>query len=91
MDESDVLDLEEGSGETRVVGNLCLVGKVLNPKLLNTTAITNICTTAWKTRSPFSVTSWTNNIFLFHFEEIEDKEMALAERPWSIMNSLMVL
>ncbi|KAI8528202.1 hypothetical protein RHMOL_Rhmol12G0132200 [Rhododendron molle] len=91
MEDSDVLDLEEGSGETGVVGNLCLVGKVLNPKLLNTTAITNICTTAWKTRSPFSVTSWNNNIFLFRFEEIEDKEMVLSDRPWSIMNSLMVL
>ncbi|KAF7152387.1 hypothetical protein RHSIM_Rhsim01G0140300 [Rhododendron simsii] len=90
MDETDVLDLEEGSGETGAVGSLCLVGKMLNPKPFNTTAITNICTTAWKTRSPFSVTSW-NNVFLFRFEEIEDKEMILSEKPWSIMNSLMVL
>ncbi|KAF7153207.1 hypothetical protein RHSIM_Rhsim01G0198800 [Rhododendron simsii] len=86
MDDSDVLDLEEGSSETGIVGNLCLVGKVLNLKLLNTTAITNICIAAWKTRSPFSVTSWNNNIFLFRFEE-----MVLSDRPWSIMNSLMVL
>lgn len=91
MDETDILDLKEGSGETGVVGNLFLVGKVLNPKPLNTTAITNICTSAWKTRYPFSVTSWNNKVFLFRFEEIENKKMVLSERPWSIMNSLMVL
>ncbi|KAG5553066.1 hypothetical protein RHGRI_011056 [Rhododendron griersonianum] len=91
MDNLEILDLEEGSGDTEVVGNLCLVGKVLSPKAINTVAITNICTAAWKTRSPFTVTSWNNNIFLFRFEETEDREMVLGERPWSIMNSLLVL
>lgn len=31
----EVLDLEEGSGETGEITNLCLLGKVLNPKPLN--------------------------------------------------------
>ncbi|KAF7116964.1 hypothetical protein RHSIM_RhsimUnG0009800 [Rhododendron simsii] len=91
MDEHEILDLEEGSGETGEVGNQCLVGKVLSPKIINSTAITNVCTVAWKTRSPFSVTPWSNNVFLFRFEEAEDRELVLRARPWSIMNSLLVL
>ncbi|KAI8547585.1 hypothetical protein RHMOL_Rhmol07G0207600 [Rhododendron molle] len=75
MDDLEILDLEEGAGETGEVSNLCLVGKVLNPKIINSIAITNICTTAWKTRSPFSVTPWNNNVFLFRFEEAEDREL----------------
>ncbi|KAG5556727.1 hypothetical protein RHGRI_007108 [Rhododendron griersonianum] len=73
------------------INNLCLVGKVFNPKPFNVTAITNICTSAWKTRAPFSVVPWGVNIFLFRFEEIEDKNEILKEGPWSMMNSLMVL
>ncbi|KAG5522535.1 hypothetical protein RHGRI_034634 [Rhododendron griersonianum] len=90
-DDLEILDLEEGSGETEEVSNHCLIGKILSPKAINTVAVTNICTTAWRTRSPFSVTSWNNNIFLFRFEEAENREMVLMERPWSIMNSLLVL
>lgn len=91
MDDLEILDLEEGSSETGEVSNLCLVGKVLSPKIINNIAITNVCSTAWKTRSPFSVIPWNNNVFLFRFEEAEDRELVLMERPWSVMNSLLVL
>ncbi|KAG5524196.1 hypothetical protein RHGRI_031006 [Rhododendron griersonianum] len=91
MDDLKILDLEEGSSETGEVSNLCLVRKVLSPKIINNTAITNVCSTAWKTRSPFSVIPWNNNVFLFRFEEAEDRELVLMERPWSVMNSLLVL
>lgn len=91
MDSVEILDLDEGVGESGEINNLCLVGKVFNPKPFNVTAITNICTSAWKTRAPFSVVPWGVNIFLFRFEEIEDKNEILKEGPWSMMNSLMVL
>ncbi|KAF7128084.1 hypothetical protein RHSIM_Rhsim11G0021600 [Rhododendron simsii] len=91
MEEVEFLDLEEGSGETGEVGNLCLVGKILNPKPLNSQAITNCFSVAWKTRGSFSVTPWNNNIFLFRFEDPEDRSKVLQNRPWSFMNSLMVL
>ncbi|KAF7119989.1 hypothetical protein RHSIM_Rhsim13G0038300 [Rhododendron simsii] len=91
MDDLEILDLDVGSGKTGEVSNLCLVGKVLSPKIINSITITNVCTTAWKTRSPFSVTPCNNNVFLFRFEEAEDRELVLMERPWSVMNSLLVL
>lgn len=87
----EVLDLEEGSGETGEITNLCLLGKVLNPKPLNVLAISNICNTAWKTRAPFSVVPWNNNVFLFRFQDAGDKASIIRDSPWSINNSLLVL
>lgn len=37
------------------------------------------------------MTPWDNNVFLFRFKEAEDRELVLEDRPWSIMNSLLVL
>ncbi|KAF7139162.1 hypothetical protein RHSIM_Rhsim07G0116500 [Rhododendron simsii] len=91
MAEFDILDLEEGSDETRVSNNHCLVGKVIQTKILNASIITNILAAAWKTRAPYHVSDWNNNVFLFHFEDSEDKRRILQDGPWSIMNSLLVL
>lgn len=91
MTEAEILDLEEGSGETGEIRNLCLVGRILSPKTLNPTAITNVVTSAWKTRASFSVVPWQNNTFLFRFEDEEDKDSILQEGPWSIMNNLLIL
>lgn len=87
----EVLDLEEESGETGEITNLCLLGKVLNPKPLNVLAISNICNTAWKTRAPFSVVPWSNNVFLFRFQDAEDKASIIRDSPWLVNNSLLVL
>lgn len=91
MAELDYLDLEEGSGETGELSSLCLVGKVVNQKTLNVTAVTNILNAAWKTRAPFSVVPWSNNVFLFRFQEDEDRTTVLKDGPWLVMSSLLIL
>ncbi|KAF7146318.1 hypothetical protein RHSIM_Rhsim04G0150700 [Rhododendron simsii] len=91
MAEFEILDLEEGSGETGVSNSQCLVGKVIQSKVLNATIITNILAAAWKTRAPYHVSDWNNNVFLFRFEDPEDKRLVMQNGPWSIMNSLLVL
>lgn len=65
MAELDILDLEEGSGETGVASSLCLVGKVIQVKRLSAIIVQNILVAAWKTRAPFHVVDWSNNVFLF--------------------------
>ncbi|KAH7851165.1 hypothetical protein Vadar_007998 [Vaccinium darrowii] len=89
--DNDILDLEEGSGDTEVVNSLCLAGKIIHHKTLNTLAVANILRSAWKTRSEFSIVPWTNNVFLFRFEDEEDKKQVLADGPWSVMNNTLVL
>lgn len=91
MTDAEILDLEEGSGETGEIRNLCLVGWIMSPKNLNPIGITNVIKSAWKTRASFSVIPWENNTFLFRFEEAEDRDSILQDGPWSIMNNLMVL
>ncbi|KAI8005918.1 hypothetical protein LOK49_LG07G01536 [Camellia lanceoleosa] len=87
----DSFDLLEGSDECEDVSHCCLVGKVLAPKLLNRPAVSNILRGAWKTRRGVSITSWNDNIFLFQFEDVEDRQRILDESPWSVMGSLLVL
>ncbi|KAF7146847.1 hypothetical protein RHSIM_Rhsim03G0009600 [Rhododendron simsii] len=91
MADADFVDLEEGSGETGEISNVCLVGKVLGTKMFNGPVVFNILTAVWKTRASFTVTPWNNNIFLFRFEEEEDRRFVLQEGPWSVMNNLLVL
>ncbi|KAF7136176.1 hypothetical protein RHSIM_Rhsim08G0187900 [Rhododendron simsii] len=85
----EILDLEEGSGETREVTNLCLVGRILSPKVLNAAAISNVFSSVWRTRAPFSMVPWYQT-FLFRFEDVEDKDSILMDGPWSIMNNLVI-
>ncbi|KAF7152826.1 hypothetical protein RHSIM_Rhsim01G0110700 [Rhododendron simsii] len=91
MADAEILDLEEGSGETGEIRNHWLVGRILSPKALNPLAVSNVFTSVWKTRASFSVVPWQNNTFLFRFEDGEDRDSILQEGPWSIMNNLLIL
>ncbi|KAL7177622.1 hypothetical protein ACSBR2_030892 [Camellia fascicularis] len=54
--------------------NLCLIGKIMVPKLLNKQAVSRIILGAWKTR----------------VENEDDKALVLKTAPWSIMGNLLV-
>lgn len=85
MADSEILDLEEGVGDSEANTSLCLMGKVLNPKPLNLIAVTNIINAAWKTRVPVKITPWGSiNTFLFKFDSVEDK-MAIS-LGWSLVD-----
>ncbi|KAH7859818.1 hypothetical protein Vadar_005830 [Vaccinium darrowii] len=92
MADTEVLELEEGTGDSEGNISLCLMGRVLNPKPINLGAVTNIINSAWKTRAPVRITPWgNNNTFLFKFDSVEEKMHILKDGPWSIMNNLLVL
>ncbi|KAG5566620.1 hypothetical protein RHGRI_002246 [Rhododendron griersonianum] len=87
----EILDLEEGSGETGEISNRCLVGKILAQKTLNLQGVTNILKSSWKTRANFTIALWSSSVFLFRFEDEEDCNEVLKDGPWSVMNNLLVL
>ncbi|KAG5530897.1 hypothetical protein RHGRI_025748 [Rhododendron griersonianum] len=91
MAEPEILDLEEGSGDTGEISNRCLVGKILAQKTLNLQGVTNILKSSWKTRADFTIALWSSNVFLFRFEDEEDCNEVLKDGPWSVMNNLLVL
>ncbi|KAH7859138.1 hypothetical protein Vadar_032063 [Vaccinium darrowii] len=91
MADFGILDLEEGSGDSGVNSSRCLVGKVFQGKNLKAPILYDILKVAWRTRAPFYVDEWNNNVFLFRFETEEDRRNIIQEGPWSVMNNLLVL
>ncbi|KAI7992533.1 hypothetical protein LOK49_LG12G00055 [Camellia lanceoleosa] len=87
----DFVELPEGSDESVDISNRCLVGKVLAPKPLNKPAVANIIKGAWKPRANLVISPWADNLFMFHFDDVEDRRRALLEAPWSVMGFLLVL
>ncbi|KAI8000015.1 hypothetical protein LOK49_LG09G01931 [Camellia lanceoleosa] len=84
-------DLLKGTDESEDVSGRCLVGKILAPKLLNRQVVLNIIHSAWKTRKPVRISSWNDNVYLFQFEELADRQKVLEDAPWSVMGSLLAL
>ncbi|KAI7996417.1 hypothetical protein LOK49_LG10G01530 [Camellia lanceoleosa] len=72
-------ELPEVTDECEDVSHRCLVGKVLAPKILNKPAVNKILFVAWKTRAGVSITPWKENIYLFQFEDLEDRSRVLLE------------
>ncbi|GMP91233.1 hypothetical protein CsSME_00042012 [Camellia sinensis var. sinensis] len=87
----ETFDLTEGCDECEDVSGLCLVGKILTPKTLNRTIVSNILQNAWKPCSQFDISPWGDNVYLFQFSESEDQCKVLDEAPWSVIGNLLVL
>ncbi|KAL7163699.1 hypothetical protein ACSBR2_039760 [Camellia fascicularis] len=87
----EAFELPEVTDECEDVSPRCLVGKIIAPKILNKPAVSNILLAAWKARAGVVITPWKENVFLFQFEDLEDRLRALQEAPWSVMGSLLVL
>ncbi|KAI8021070.1 hypothetical protein LOK49_LG03G02358 [Camellia lanceoleosa] len=87
----ETLDLSEECDECEDVSELCLVWKILTPKILNRIAISNILQSVWKPRSQLVISSWGDNVYVFQFSKSEDWCKVLDEAPWSVMGNLLVL
>lgn len=51
----------------------------------------NIIKGAWKTKNPFVINPWEQNLFLFCFSTKEDRDKIIEESPWSVMGNLLAL
>ncbi|KAL7177015.1 hypothetical protein ACSBR2_030365 [Camellia fascicularis] len=88
---ADGLSLEEGSGKSDDTSNRCLIGKILAPKTLNKTAVSNIIRPAWRTRGELTISPWQDNVYLFQFSEEDDRHRVLRDSPWSVMGWLLIV
>ncbi|CAL5438970.1 unnamed protein product [Camellia sinensis] len=50
-----------------------------------------VINSAWKTRASLRISPWNENVYLFQFDELEDRRRVLEDAPWSVMGSLLVL
>ncbi|KAL7224390.1 hypothetical protein ACSBR1_025780 [Camellia fascicularis] len=79
------LELVEDGERAKEVSLLCLMGKVLGPKVLNKNDVSSILSGA------LTISPWSDNTFIFRFSDGDDRDRILNESPWLIMGYLLVL
>ncbi|KAI7983760.1 hypothetical protein LOK49_LG15G00619 [Camellia lanceoleosa] len=89
--ELNSIELVDGPDARDEVSQRCLLRKILGSKSLNKQAVSSIIHGAWNVRNSFSISPWNDNLFLFTFEDDEDRQWVLEEAPWSVMGNLTVL
>lgn len=68
-----------------------LVGKLISNRFISKTALKNSMVGAWKTRHDFNIDIIGSNIFLFIFENRDDREWILRNGPWFFDRCLLVI
>ncbi|TXG60503.1 hypothetical protein EZV62_015076 [Acer yangbiense] len=83
------------SEETSIDGvkdvDRCLVGKVLAYKKVNREAFKGLIEQIWSPYGQVEVESVGDNLFMFYFNNGEDRNRVLQRGPWHFGNSLIVL
>ncbi|KAK3193077.1 hypothetical protein Dsin_024387 [Dipteronia sinensis] len=91
-EDSVIYELSEDaqrSGKADV--DLCLVGKVLSGKKVNREAFKILIEQLWRSFGKVDVESVGDNIFMFCFNNQEDRNRIWHRGPWYFDNSLIVL
>ncbi|KAI7990521.1 hypothetical protein LOK49_LG12G02928 [Camellia lanceoleosa] len=68
----DSISLEDGAESMAAIAHCCLVRKFIAPKQFNRQVILSILQGAWKARVS-SIAPWNDNLFLFSFDDAEDR------------------
>ncbi|TXG71930.1 hypothetical protein EZV62_000509 [Acer yangbiense] len=71
--------------------NRCLVGKVISYKKVNIEAFKGLIEQIWSPFGQVEVESVGDNLFIFYFNNGEDRNRVLQRGPWHFGNSLIVL
>lgn len=95
------LDIEEEENESFVFEadieeevnkyDLCLVGRLLTEKNINTRAMRTKIADVWKPSMGINIKELEQGIFLFQFYHKEDKQWVLKGGPWKFDNAMLVL
>ena len=77
--------------EVREAGKHCLIGRLVLNKRVNLEAMKNVLSMVWKLCARMTIKEVGNRVFIFHFEDIGEKENVLLRQPWFFNKSLLVL
>jgi hypothetical protein len=81
----------EAIQELRIKGSKCLVGRLGVPKKLHKEAFKAILIKIWRPAGKVMFKEVQEHLWLFEFEEEEDKQKVLAGRLWSYDRTLLIL
>lgn len=93
-EELDILDLDQIEGppvERAQHLSKCLVGKLLSDKAVNSYAIMDVMKRAWKAKKGMDAREWTNNLFLFKFEDPTEMNWVIKNQPWHFEGHLFTI
>ncbi|KAL5745637.1 hypothetical protein ACOSP7_026783 [Xanthoceras sorbifolium] len=68
-----------------------LVGKILSRRKVNREAFRGTIEQIWGTVDRIEIEMVGNNVFVFHFQSLEDKAMVWSRGPWHFDKNLIVL
>ncbi|KAL5803418.1 hypothetical protein ACOSQ4_031723 [Xanthoceras sorbifolium] len=69
----------------------CLVGKIFSRKKVNREAFCGTIEQIWGTVGRVEIEMVGDNVFVFHFQSLEDKAMVWSRAPWHFDKNLIVL
>jgi hypothetical protein len=75
----------------REKGERCLVGRIGDDKKINKGAFQNVLSQLWRTVGTVIFSEVQENVWIFEFEDVGDKERVLERRPWSFDRQILVL
>ena len=82
---------EIGSMKLRKLGSIAKIGKIVLNKRINMEAMKNVLSTIWKLSARMTIKEVGVRVYIFHFEDVGEKESVLLRQPWSINKSLLIL
>ncbi|TXG73942.1 hypothetical protein EZV62_002521 [Acer yangbiense] len=91
MATEEIAKLWDAHGEGVESVSHCLVGKVLSRKKINIEAFRNTIGQIWGTMGLLEIEVIADNLFVFHFQSLADREMVCARGPWHFDRCLIVL
>ena len=90
-EQSDDIVKKEWLDDQEEVKQNCLLGKLMTRKNVNVEAMNSVFIKIWKISYGLSIREVGDRLFLFHFEDILERDRILQKQPWSFNKSLMVL
>ncbi|XP_050222203.1 uncharacterized protein LOC126672298 [Mercurialis annua] len=89
-EEEEIILEDEIESEFTAQARLGLTGKLVT-KVINVEAMRRTFNSIWKLNKGFGIKQWPNNVFVFQFYNMRDKERVIKGSPWTFDNSLLVL
>lgn len=77
--------------DIRAKGSKCLVGRLGVPKKLNRVAFKAVLMRIWRPAGRVVFKEILENLWLFEFSDVGDKQKLMAGRPWSYDRTLLIL
>ncbi|KAL8107081.1 hypothetical protein AgCh_023757 [Apium graveolens] len=90
-EENEDFSFDEGVEEQVNRYELCLVGRFLTEKSINTRAMTSKLADVWKPTMGINIKEIDPGIFLFQFYHREDLSWVFNGGPWSFDNAMLVV